>query len=98
MSTASRVAHLAEMLGVIVPAAAYDDASQRLLKKNYLWVCRMVHPDKCQELHTVEAFRAVDDAFKAYESARPALPKACVSLPSGGTPTHTVRDGKTAVL
>ena len=51
---------LVQMLGVIVPANAYDPAAKALLRKNYLWVSRLVHPDKCQLPNGVEAFRAVE--------------------------------------
>ena len=30
---------------------------------------QIVHPDKCQEPRTAEAFRVVDDAYKAYLAA-----------------------------
>lgn len=67
----AKLVHLVDMLGVPVPASPYDDAPRSMLKKNWLWVCRIVHPDKCNEAGAVEAFRAVDDAYKAYQAAGP---------------------------
>ena len=63
--------HLCEALGMPLPANGYDDATRSTIKKNYLWVCRMVHPDKCKLPRAVEAFRAVDDAYKNYQASGP---------------------------
>ena len=70
----SRVAiamHLTQALGIPMPPDAADLAFRGLAKKHYLWVARVVHPDKCQLARAAEAFRVVDDAYKAFFAGRP---------------------------